>query len=59
MLISEMKKIFEPAKQYDLIMAESEQSIFQKEYEFFQKLHELFAKKISKKHSGGFFSWVF
>ncbi|AFI89557.1 hypothetical protein F6Q06_23250 [Pectobacterium parmentieri] len=59
MLISEMKKIFEPAKQYDLIMAESEQSIFQKEYEFFQKLHELFAKEISKKHSGGFFSWMF
>ncbi|MEQ9746420.1 hypothetical protein ABRQ05_19270 [Pectobacterium actinidiae] len=59
MLIREMKKILEPAKQYGLIMAESEQSIFQKEHEFFQRLHELYAKEISKKHSNGFISWVF
>ncbi|WGL29497.1 hypothetical protein OWC53_08075 [Pectobacterium brasiliense] len=58
-LIREMEKILKTTKQHDLIMAESEQSIFQKEHEFFQKLHGLFAKEISKKHSGGFFSWVF
>ncbi|GEM76162.1 hypothetical protein [Vibrio sagamiensis] len=58
-LMDKMEKIFEPTKQQSLIMAESEQLIYQKEYEFFQSLHKLYANEISEKHSDGFFSWVF
>lgn len=59
MFMDKMEKTFEPTKQHSLIMAESEQSIYQKEYEFFKSLHKLYANEISKKHSSGFISWVF
>lgn len=57
--MDKMEKIFEPTKQHSLIMANSEQSIYQKEYDFFQSLHKLYANEISKKHSSGFLSWIF
>ena len=59
MFIDKMEKIFEPTKQHSLIMAVTEQSIYEKEYDFFQSLHKLFANEISRKHSSGFISWVF
>lgn len=57
--MEKMKKLFEPTKQHSLIMAKSEQSIYQNEYDFFQSLHKLYANEISKKHSSGFISWIF
>ncbi|KHS89439.1 hypothetical protein PSR30_12425 [Pectobacterium carotovorum subsp. carotovorum] len=59
MLISEMKEIFKLTTQHSLIMAEYEQSIFEKDNEFFQGLHDLYAMEISEKYSGGFINWVF
>jgi hypothetical protein len=52
-------KIFDPVVNYSLIMAKTEQAIYQKESVFFQSLHKLYAGEISKKHSSGFFSWMF
>jgi hypothetical protein len=59
MFMDKIEKIFAPVVQHSLIMAETEQAIYQKEYEFFQSLHKLYAGEISKKHSSGFFSWMF
>ena len=59
MFMDKIEKIFEPTKQHSLIMAETEQSIYEKENDFFQSLHKLFANEISKQHSSGFISWVF
>lgn len=59
MFIEEIRKIFEPTKKHSLIMAESEQSVYQKEYEFFRSLQKLYANEISKKHLSGFVSWIF
>ncbi|WP_339075406.1 hypothetical protein [Teredinibacter turnerae] len=59
MFMDKIEKIFEPTKQHSLIMAETDQSIYEKEYDFFQSLHKLFANEISKQHSSGFISWVF
>lgn len=57
--MGKIEGIFEPTKQHSLIMAKSEQSIYQREYDFSQSLHKLFANEISKKHSSGFISWIF
>ncbi len=57
--LDKIEKIFEPTKQHNLIMAQTEQSIFQKEYEFFKSLQKLYADEISKEYSSGFFSWIF
>lgn len=54
-----IEKIFDPVVKHNLIMAETEQAIYQEESEFFQSLHKLYAGEISKKHSSGFFSWIF
>ena len=57
--MNRIEKIFDPVVKHSLIMAETEQAIYQKEFEFFQSLHKLYADEISKKHSSGFFSWIF
>ena len=57
--MGEIKKILDPVVQHSLIIAETEQAIYQKEYEFFQNLYKLYASEISKKYSRGFFSWMF
>ncbi len=58
-LISETEKTFKLTTQHSLIMAEYEELIFKKDYDFFLSLHDLYAMKISGKYSGGFISWVF
>lgn len=57
--MNKIEKIFDPVVKHSLIMAKAEQAIYQKESVFFQSLHKLYAEEISKKHSSGFFSWMF
>lgn len=58
-LVREIERISKLTAQHSLIMAEYEELIFKKDYNFFLSLHELYAIKISEKYSGGFISWVF
>ncbi|MDU1061514.1 MAG: hypothetical protein E7A34_09990 [Leclercia adecarboxylata] len=58
-LSGEINTMFDALNHHSLIMADSEQTIFQKENDFAQKLKDLFANKISNKHSDGFIRWYF